>query len=293
MDDKLYSRQVSFFGKDGQRKLETVCVTIIGVGGLGTHVVQQLAHLGVGSITLVDEEELDKSNMNRYVGSRYTDPVPGFPKVDLGERIIRDISPSVRIEKIFGPLVSRASFDAIIRSDHVFGCLDNEGSRLILNEICSAYDTPYFDLGTEIFPEEQPPQFGGRVYISRKGEGCLYCSDVLDISEAIRDLASPSSRIDIANMYGIDQDALNTSGPSVVSINGIVASIAVTEFIALVTEIRPPKRHLEYRGTRGTVGIDTDPPASDCYYCKEIRGKADDADIGRYLQTEISTVQGG
>ncbi len=282
MDDKLYSRQESFFGKEGQRKLEAASVAIVGIGGLGTHVVQQLAHLGVGSIALVDDEELDESNKNRYVGSRFSDPVPGLPKVDLGERIIRDISPSTRIEKIYGPLVSRASFNAIILSDYTLGCLDNEGSRLILNEICSAYEKPYFDLGTEIFPEA-PPQFGGRVFISWKGEGCIYCSGVLDITEATRDLASLGARADFANLYGLDQEDMSTSGPAVVSINGVVASMAVTEFIAMVTGIRSPKRHTEYRGMRGTVGVDTDPPASDCYYCKEIRGKGDDVDIWRYL----------
>ncbi|GAF83566.1 unnamed protein product [marine sediment metagenome] len=290
MDDKLYSRQVSFFGKEGQRKLEAASVTIIGIGGLGTHVVQQLAHLGVGSITLVDDEELDESNKNRYVGSKYTDPVPGLPKVDLGGRIIREISPSIRVEKIFGPLVSRASFRAIIRSDNIFGCLDNEGSRLILNEICSAYEKPYLDLGTEIFPEV-PPQFGGRVFISWEGEGCIYCSGVLDITEATHDLASPGARADFVNLYGLDQEDMSTSGPAVVSINGVVASMAVTEFIAMVTEIRSPKRHTEYRGMRGTVGVDTDPPASDCYYCKEIRGKGDDVDIWRYLRTEKNTAE--
>lgn len=288
MDEQLYSRQISFFGENGQEKLAGVRVAVIGIGGLGTHVIQQLAHLGIGSFTLIDDEELDESNKNRYVGSRCNDPTPGLPKVVLGERIIKEICPSSTVEKIYGPLISRESFEAIIRCDYVFGCLDNEGSRLILNEICSAYEKPYIDLASEIFPEV-PPQFGGRVFISWNGEGCIYCCDIIDIEEATRDLASPSARADMTNLYGLDQDSLGTSGPAVVSINGVVASLAVTEFIVMVTGIRSPKRHIEYRGMRGTVGVSLDPPEDDCYYCKEIRGKGDGADIWRYLGAESIT----
>ena len=282
MDKELYSRQISLFGEQGQEKLASVRVAVIGVGGLGTHVVQQLAHLGVGSITLVDDEELDVSNKNRYVGSRHSDPNNGFSKVVLGERMIRDINSTIAVVKIDGPLKNRESFEAIIQSDYIFGCLDNDGSRLILNEICCAYDKPYIDLGTEIFPED-PPQFGGRVFVTRDSDGCIYCCDIIDIEEAARDLASPTGRLDRAKLYGVDQETLGSAGPSVVSVNGIVASLAVTEFMVIVTGIRTVKQHLVYRGTMGTVGVSADQPKEDCYYCKNLRGKGEDADIWRYL----------
>ena len=72
-----FERNTRFFGEEGQRILRETLVAIVGVGGLGTHVVQQLALLGVGELSLVDHEELDRTNLNRYVGARHSDPIPG------------------------------------------------------------------------------------------------------------------------------------------------------------------------------------------------------------------------
>ena len=70
-----------FFGRDGQEKIAKTHVAIVGIGGLGTHVVQQLALLGIGQLTLVDNEEIDATNLNRYIGVRHSDPIPVTPKV--------------------------------------------------------------------------------------------------------------------------------------------------------------------------------------------------------------------
>ena len=56
-----FDRNLRFFGEEGQRVLRETHVAIVGVGGLGTHVVQQLALLGVGELYLVDHEELDRT----------------------------------------------------------------------------------------------------------------------------------------------------------------------------------------------------------------------------------------
>ena len=77
---KRYDRNIRFFGEDGQRKLQQTRVALIGVGGLGSPMAQHLALLGVGSVTLVDDEELDETNRNRFIGARNDDPVPGSPK---------------------------------------------------------------------------------------------------------------------------------------------------------------------------------------------------------------------
>lgn len=70
--------------------------------------------------------------------------------------------------------------------------------------------------------------------------------------------------------YGVDR-MRDASGPMVVSINGVVASLANTEFIAFVTGTRRPDRHLVYRGELGVVGRNTDPVRPGCYYCAQRR----------------------
>ena len=57
-----------------------------------------------------------------------------------------------------------------------------------------------------------------------------------------------------------------------VSVNGVVASLAVTEFMVMVTELRDPAGQLAYRADRGTVSRSNDQPAPDCYYCSGLWG---------------------
>jgi hypothetical protein len=76
-------------------------------------------------------------------------------------------------------------------------------------------------------------------------------------------------------------------GPSVVTINGVVASLAMTEFMAAVTGLRPAVPVLTYHGNRGIVTRSSEPPVPDCYYCRGIRGKRDRADVERYLRSDV------
>src|SRR4051794_3604161 len=100
MSDHRFDRNERLFGKEGQALLRRAVVAVVGNGGLGTHVVQQLALLGVGGLLLIDHEELDDSNLNRYVGAYHYDPIPGTPKVNLGYRIAKSIDPGLRVERI-------------------------------------------------------------------------------------------------------------------------------------------------------------------------------------------------
>ncbi len=281
-----FDRQMRFFGEEGQQQLATTRVAVIGIGGLGTHVVQQLALLGVGEITLNDSEELAETNRNRYIGVRHDDLIPGTRKVDIGERIIKEIDPAISVRKVHDSLISEKVFEAVIHADYVFGCLDCEGARLVLNELCAAYSRPYLDLASDIIPEN-PPNYGGRVFISLDSQGCIVCYGLLDITEAQADLAGPHGRRDREALYGVDPKILGRSGPSVVSINGVVASLAVTEFLVTVTGIRSPKRLIRYLAHMGRLPISTDDPAPDCYYCKGIRGRGDEVDVQRYMREGV------
>lgn len=288
MNDERFERQMRLFGKEGQSRLVGLTVAVVGIGGLGTHVVQQLSLLGIGKLTLIDGEELAESNRNRYVGARHSDPVPGTPKVDIGERTAKDIDPRIRVSRIFDSFVSEAGFNAVIGADYVFGCLDKEGARLVLNELCSAYSRPFVDLATEILPGD-PTVYGGRVCVSKGGEGCVVCWDLLDGEEAQRDLLGPAARDAQGALYGVEIAMLERSGPSVVSINGVVASLAVTELMAEATGLRSPMGVSKYYGNTGKVVVSQDPPLPDCYYCKGIWGRREAAGVERYVRSGVGT----
>lgn len=276
------ARNIGFFGHEGQRRLSNAQVAVVGCGGLGTHVVQQLAYLGVKDFKLIDHEDLDETNKNRYVAAWASDPVPGSAKVDLARRHIQLVNPSALVTAVRSELRSRAAFEAVMSAEYVFGCLDNDGARLVLTELCGAYRRPYLDLATEIVPGERPI-YGGRVFAAWGGDGCLVCRQLLDLTEARKDLECKAARQDRANLYGVPLDALNGTGPSVVSINGVVASLAVTEFSVAIAGLRRPHTLLTYRADLGRVTVSGDAAPQDCYYCRDVYGTGDAADVDRYL----------
>ena len=257
-------------------------VAVVGVGGTGSHVTQQLVYLGVGVVGLIDDEELDETNLNRYVTARHDDPIPGSPKTRLGSRLGAQANPEVKIVAIQDTLISAEAFDFIKAADAVFGCVDNDGVRFVLNELCCAYECPYFDIASGI---PTPDDYGGRVCSIVDGEGCLVCWEELDQDEIDKYLSSFDQRAARDGAYGVPREDLGGSGPSVISINGVVASLGVTEFLVWATGIRPPVRRLMYRANRGIVTRPTDAPQDDCYYCKSVRGQGDAADVRRYLSS--------
>lgn len=100
---------------------------------------------------------------------------------------------------------------------------------------------------------------------------------------APKDLESSQSPKDRAAIYGVDGSLLDDAGPSVVSINGAVASLAVTEFMVAVTGLREPRRHLNYRGDLGVVTRGEAEYTPDCYFCNVARGAGVNAWVERYV----------
>jgi hypothetical protein len=220
------------------------------------------------------------------VTAQHDDPIPGSHKVELAERLIHRINRTIEVTKVDDSFISEEGFAAIRGADVVIGCLDTEGARLVLNELCAAYERRYIDLASDIIPGVRVT-FGGRVCVSWCGDGCLACHGLLDWKEAQLDLAGMAERATRERIYGVRQSAVDAIGPSVVTINGVVASLGMTELMAAVTGLRPTVPVITYRGDLGIVTRSSDPPVPDCYYCCGIRGKREVADVERYLRSGV------
>lgn len=283
MDGSRFDRNIRLFGYEGQKKLRATHVVVAGTGGLGSPIVQHLALLGVGVITAIDDETLDDSNRNRFIGARADDPV-GMAKVEIACRLAQEIDPSIKVDAIPKGLASPEAFDAIKSGDWIFGCFDHDGARALLNEVCQAYSKPYIDLASDV---PQPGAFGGRVFTSVGGNGCLNCLGVLDPDQVRNYFAGAEERKRRDDSYGVALEALEEKGPSVSPINGVVASLAAVEFMVAVTGMRMPRRHVVYRGDQARVGNVTDEPPAACYYCKGCYGKGELANVERVLATNL------
>jgi molybdopterin-synthase adenylyltransferase len=281
--DERYDRSQRLFGVAGQRKLSCTRVAVGGVSGLGSPMIQHLGLLGVAHVAMIEPQELDNTNRNRFVGAKSTDPVPGSLKVDLAERLLAEINPHVAVTKIRGSIVSPEAFAAIKVADWVIGGFDHDGPRYVLNEVAAAYGKPYVDLASDV-PE--PGVYGGHVCVSGFGCGCLSCRGILDMKAVQEWLASPEDRAARAAIYGIDRSLLaEEKGPSVSPLNGIIASLGALEFMVAVTGLRQPRPFLNFSGHLGRLtDAGNKPPTRFCEFCNGHRMATAPVDVERYLR---------
>jgi molybdopterin/thiamine biosynthesis adenylyltransferase len=266
-----FSRNEALFGAQGQALIEKAHVGICGLGGLGSHVAQQLAYLGVRHFLLIDFDIVTTSSLNRLIGAIEADIEARTPKIEVGERTIKSVRSDAEVSKFSGRVADEGVTDFLSKADVVFGCLDSDVHRLELLGAMASGGMPYFDLATDIIGEGGERVYGGRVILNQ-GEGCLVClPEVLNQRAIAGERLNPSQREAHRRIYGIEADALAGTGPSVVSLNGVVASLAVTECMALLTGLRTPFTQLTYRGQQGVVAKSRDLGEPDCLYCTAFR----------------------
>ncbi|MBI3632552.1 MAG: ThiF family adenylyltransferase [Candidatus Vogelbacteria bacterium] len=280
MEEKRYSRHLAFFGVEGQKAIQNAKVAIIGCGGLGSHLAQQLAYLGVRRFILVDADHVEESNLNRLIGAISEDVEKNRFKSDIISRLIKMISSESSVITLSHSVIHESAIQLLQDSDILFGCVDNDSVRLFLTHYTSILGTPYIDLSSEILDGGE--EFGGRVMFSLNGESCLMCMGELDQNEIRRGFSTDTEKNIDDRMYGVSQELLDGSGPSVVSINGAVASLAVTEFMVWRTGIRVPKKLLKYYGRKAEIRQSRDTPLKDCYYCKGIYKLKDVGQLRNY-----------
>ncbi len=201
-----------------------------------------LAYLGLRNFILIDRDSADETNLNRLVTATPADV--GTPKAYLGRRLVRSLAQDARVLALPEDMRSSEAIDALKGADVIFGCLDNDGGRLILNELALAYGIPYFDLASGIDARDGTVrELGGRVCVVLLGGPCLNCMGEIDPLEARYHLATPEQRnMQVRQGYvsGMDVEA-----PSVVSINAAVTAAAVNEFAVFVSGIRPLSAYTE------------------------------------------------
>lgn len=279
-DRERYVRQELFFGKEGQRKMASMKVALVGGGGVGSHVAQQLAYLGVLDFALIDDDRVDGTNLNRLVGA--TEEDLGKLKIEVAERLIRAVQPRAHISPIDGGLLTKNGLDAIKTCDIAFGCVDEDGVRQVLLEACCSFKKPYIDIATDV-PDENT--FGGRIVFTGLGKGCLKCREELDDEEIDWYFSTPDQRREKEHIYGVNKRALGSTGPSVIFLNGVVASVGVQEFAFFVNPaLRKPFPYLEYRGNMGLLLRPPSGPNANCYFCQSLWNAKTTDDVYRYAK---------
>jgi molybdopterin/thiamine biosynthesis adenylyltransferase len=230
-----HSRQ-SFLGDRAETEFQKQKIAIIGLCGGGSHIAQQLAHIGFSQFVICDYDHVEETNLTRMIGSRPSDASTAEKKSRVIERLIKEINPAAHVEAVTARWQEAAKLlrDCSI----IFGCVDKLLARDELERFCRRFLIPYIDIGMDVHACEDGFAISGQVAISLPNCPCLRCMGIL------RDdaLAKEQAR------YG---DA--GGRPQVVWPNGILASTAVAQFLGLIlpwsTSVKP-QLLTEYDGNR-------------------------------------------
>jgi hypothetical protein len=230
-ESPIFQRQALVVGGPGQEILRCARVAVVGLGGGGSHVVQQLAHLGIGEIIVIDPDRVESTNRHRLVGLTRLDVWLKRRKIDVMYRLVRRIGSGSRCRRIPARIPEPVAVKALKEADVIVGCLDNLHARLDLQDIAWRFLIPYVDIGVSIRPVEDARDgdprvsIGGNVITLIPGGFCLWCCGFLSDEKLALELHGPN-RSYFQNRMGEAQ---------VVSFNGVVASQAVNEVLQLLT----------------------------------------------------------
>jgi len=266
---QIHNRQILAFGETGQKRIQRTKVAIVGLGGTGSQVFQQLVHLGVRSFVLVDDDYVEESNRSRIVGSRIIDSLRQKPKVKVMERFGRGINPDIKMHLLRKPINDLSAALKLRDTDVIFCCTDNLSSRLVLNRLAFQYLIPLIDVGIDIQASEHGGirTAGGRVMVILPDGPCLACLGIIT-PEGLQRESTNSGYV----------SGQRVPSPSVISLNGVVASLAVTEFIDLLTEFERRKDHATYQVydiLKGVVWREKLSQTTSCTICKEVKALGD------------------
>lgn len=237
-----FARQ-SFLGDKSEEQISSVRVAIIGLGGGGSHICQQLAHVGVEEFLLFDPDIVEDTNLNRLVGASLEDVENKEKKVDIAKRTIARLSGKAKVEAYH--VRWQEKLVALKSCDIIFGCVDGLLQRRDLEAFSRRYLIPYIDIGMDVHKVgSDPPRVAGQVILSVPGYACMQCMGFLRKENLDKEGAQ----------YG---DA--GGNPQVVWCNGVLASTAVALAIDLITDwsgsLRSPV-YLSYDGNRNTMEPD-------------------------------------
>jgi len=225
----IFDRNVRAFGLAIQQSLGDLRVGLVGCGGTGSAVAEQLVRLGVRHITLLDPDHLSESNLTRVYGS--TPSAVGEPKVKVLARHLKGIAPDIHCDAVQSMITTEFGARHLIGCDVVFGCTDDNAGRLVLSRIGTYLATPVIDSGVLLTSDATGLLTGidGRVTVLTPGQACLVCRGRIDLARASAELMTPGERVRRQDEgYA---PALALAEPAVISFTTLVGSVAVSELL--------------------------------------------------------------
>ncbi|WP_027378865.1 HesA/MoeB/ThiF family protein [Chryseobacterium daeguense] len=137
-----YSRQIFIeeIGLEGQRKIMSSKVLVIGAGGLGSPVIQYLAAAGVGTLGVADFDEVELHNLNRQI--IHNENSIGFSKVKSAEQFVKNLNYQVNFIGIENKINESNAEEILAQFDIIIDGSDNFKTRYLVNDVCVKLEKP-------------------------------------------------------------------------------------------------------------------------------------------------------
>ena len=268
----LFDRNIRAFGGEIQKVLGDLHVAVVGCGGTGSAVVEQLVRLGVRHIRLLDPDTLTSSNLTRVYGAFPEDL--GQPKVSVTAAHVSRIAPDTTVIATQSKATVEATAKLLVDADVVFGCTDDNAGRLVLSRIASYLLTPVIDCGVLLSSGSGGLLDGifGRVTVMAPGAACLVCRDRINLQRAAAEMLTPDEYRRLAGEgYA---PALPGTEPAVVTFTTQVAAVAVGELLERLIHYGPEPAPTEILIRAHDREISTnDQEPREGHYCHPRRGK--------------------
>ena len=244
--DTEHDRQIRMFGTSGQHILRASKVAVVGLGGIGSLIVEYLARLGVGTILMIDPDPIESSNLSRVVGATPLDVEMELLKSQIAVRHARELASDATLKSIARDVATGSVAQMLRDCDFIFLAADSMRARLVVNALSHQHLIPSVQVGTKIRPDDAGNLEDAMCAVRhiRPGTGCLWCNGFIDPAQLAIEAKSDAERKSQA--YGVQEP-----NPSVITMNAVAASHAVNDFLFDFLDLRtgdtqPAYHHLHF-----------------------------------------------
>jgi molybdopterin-synthase adenylyltransferase len=235
LDRERYSRQILFpgIGEHGQQRLASAHVAIVGCGATGAASASLLARAGVGTLTIIDRDFVETSNLQRQVLFDEADAREALPKAEAARRKIALFNSAVSVHAHIADLVPSNIHDLMATADIILDATDNFETRYLINDYAVQQSKPWiyaaaigaYAATMNILPKQgSEPRAQGPANLPHSEPCTLNPEPFATACLACIFPKPPTGPVDTCDTAGILSTAVN-----------LVASIQVTEALKLLT----------------------------------------------------------
>ncbi|WP_439663829.1 ThiF family adenylyltransferase [Lentzea sp. HUAS TT2] len=230
VSDLRYDRQARLFGDQGQETFNRLRVAVVGLGGVGSMLVEFLSRLGVGHLVLIDDEKVEETNLSRLIAAEQTDV--GKLKTDLASRNALRANPEITLEPIAERVEHPTARQALASCDWIFLAADTDAARHWVNETVHRYLIPATQAGVKVpvGADGTIGQIHAATRLLVPGKTCMWCDGLINSTNLAIDM-HPGEERRLARY--LDE----VPAPSVIALNSVAVAEAVNHFMLAVTAL--------------------------------------------------------